>query len=89
MDLEPLKVFALDKLIGSFKGKQKREAFFVSIFSAYTPSEFNKLSDPKELAIYLTKSFTAHNKSLTESGKEKLDNTILLFENVFERNPLP
>lgn len=69
--------------VKSKKGKTEKYNF-VSPFLSYSEEERLKLSDQRELAIYITKSFTAHNKGLTESAKEKLDNTIELYEQVFK-----
>ena len=80
-------IFAMNYLTHKTKDGAEDNNYFVSLFLPYSQEDRLRLSNARELIIYLTKSFTAHNKGLSEDGKNKLDNTILLFEQSFKYKP--
>lgn len=76
-------IFALDLLKYKNKSGEVEEDFFVSLFLHHSNDDRVKLSNERELIIYLTSAFTAHNKKLNEGGRDKLDNTIDLYRQSF------
>lgn len=79
-------LFAVNPLKHTNKLGEVEEDYFVTLFLHHSIEERVRLSNERELTIYLTSAFTAHNKKLNEEGKQKLNNTIDLFSQSFNYN---